>query len=288
LMKVKFDFIKYQACGNDFILKDERAGISVPDEKRPEIAKKLCDRHFGVGADGVLFVEKSEKADGRMRLFDREYREALMCGNGIRCVADYLYNELKKDRLFIDTKDGLKEILRVGENLYRVNMGRFRYLMKDVKKIFKGNFPEDEELLDKEMAFPGLGKVRASIVSTGEPHAVIFVEDIEKEDINKYGKSITGNFELFPYGVNTDLCQVIDDETIKVRTYEAGVYYETMACGTGATACAAVAYFTGRTKKNKVKVVTRGGEMTIEVGKDTLLMTGPAYPVFKGEMYVTL
>lgn len=287
-MKIKFKFTKYQACGNDFILKDERSGVSVPDEKKPEVVRRLCDRHFGVGADGVLFVEKSDKADGRMRLFDREHREALMCGNGIRCVADYLYNELKKDRLLIDTNDGLKEIFRVGENLYKVNMGRLRCLMKDVKKLFKGNFPDNEELLDKEMTFPGLGKVEVSIVSTGEPHAVIFVEDLEQADINKYGKSITENFKLFPYGVNTDLCQVVDDETIKLRTYEAGVYYETMACGTGATACAAVAYLTGRIRKNKVKAIARGGEMTIEVGKDAVLMTGSAYSVFKGEIYVTL
>ncbi|MHA1631552.1 MAG: diaminopimelate epimerase, partial [Candidatus Freyarchaeota archaeon] len=173
MKKVKFEFVKYQACGNDFILKDERAGISIPDEKRPEAVKKLCDRHFGIGADGVLFVEKSEKADGRMRLFDREYREALMCGNGIRCVADYLYNDLKKDKLLIDTNDGVKEINRVGENLYQVNMGKLRYIMKDVKKIFKGEFPDEESLLEKEMIFPRIGKVKVSIVSTGEPHAVI-------------------------------------------------------------------------------------------------------------------
>lgn len=285
MKKIKLEFIKYQACGNDFILKDERDGITIPDGKKPKLVKKLCDRNFGIGADGILFVEPSNRADAKMRLFDREDREALMCGNGIRCVADYLYNELKKDRLLIDTNDGVKEITRVDENLYKVNMGRLRYLMKEVKKLFRGNFPDNEKLLDKEISFPRLGKVRASIVSTGEPHTVIFIEDVEKEDVNKYGKNITKNFKLFPYGVNTDLCQIIDDETIKVRTYEAGVCYETMACGTGATACAAVAYLTGRVKKNKVKVIAHGGEMIIEVEKDAVLMTGPAYPVFNGEVY---
>ncbi len=287
-MRIKLKFTKYQACGNDFILKDERDGITIPDEKKPKLVKKLCDRHFGIGADGILFVEPSNRADAKMRLFDREDREALMCGNGIRCVADYLYNELKKDRLLIDTNDGVKEITRVDENLYKVNMGRLRYLMKEVKKLFKGSFPDNEKLLDKEITFPNLGKTRVSIVNSGDPHAVVFVKDIEKEDMDKYGKGITENFELFPYGVNTDLCQIIDDETIKVRTYEAGVCYETMACGTGATACAGVAYLTNRVKTNKINVIARGGEMTIEIGKNSLFMIGPAHRVFKGEMYAKI
>jgi len=288
LKKILFEFVKYQGCGNDFILKDERHGTAIPDEKKLKLVKKLCDRHFGIGADGILFVESSTRAYAKMRLFDNEYREAFMCGNGIRCVADYLYNELKRDRLLIDTNDGLKEIIRVGEGQYEVKMGRLRYVMKDVKSVFSGDFPDNEQLLDKEMTFPKLGKIRVSIVNSGDPHAVIFVKDVEKEDINRYGKSITENLELFPYGINTDLWQVVDGETIKVRTYESGVYYETLACGTGATACAGVAYLTNRVKTDKIKVIARGGEMTIEIGKDSLFLTGPASPVFKGEMHLEI
>jgi len=287
LKKVKFEFVKYQACGNDFILRDDRGGISIPEEKKPKIVRILCDRHFGVGADGVLFVEESKGAHGRMRLFCPDGQEAFMCGNGIRCVADYLYNDLKEDKLLIDTKDGVKKVLRIGENLYQVSMGKLRYTMKDLSKFFKGDFRNKEILLEKEMVFPDIGKLKISIVSTGEPHVVIFVKDLENEDISKYGNAIAKNFDMFPYGVNTNLCEVIDDKTVRVRTYESGAYYETMACGTGATACAAVAYFTGKVKNNKVEVITKGGRMVIEVSEDNLLMTGPAHLVFRGEIYLS-
>lgn len=286
--RVKFEFSKYQACGNDFILRDERNEMSIPDQKKPKIVRMLCDRHFGIGADGILFIEKSEIAHGKMRLFCPDGQEAFMCGNGIRCVADYLCNDLKKDKLLIDTNDGVKEVLRIDENLYQVSMGKLRYTMKDLSKFFKGTFRSDEILLEKAFIFPNIGRIEASIVSTGEPHVVIFVKDLENEDINKYGNAITKNVDMFPYSVNTDLCQVIDERTIKVRTYESGAYYETMACGTGATACAAVAYFTGKVKSNVVEVLTRGGKMTIKVSKDNLLMIGPAHLVFTGETYISL
>lgn len=288
MKKVEFKFVKYEACGNDFVLKDERHGIRVVEKEKPKLAKKLCNRHFGIGADGVIFAGFSEKADARMQLFDPEDREAFMCGNGIRCVADYLYNELKNDKLLIDTRDGLKKITRVGANLYRVNMGRLRFLMEDMKSFFKGDFSDDEKLLDKELVFPHLGKIRVSIVNSGEPHLVIFARDIETQDIIKYGKNITQNFELFPHGVSTDLCEVTDCGTIKVRTYEAGVYYETLACGTGATACAGVAYFTNRVKTRKIRTITNGGEMTIEIGEDSLFMTGAAHKVFDGKIYLEI
>ena len=143
LRKVKFRFTKYQACGNDFVLVDQRHGTNVFDKEKPIIAKKLCNRHFGIGADGVLFVKLSEKADAEMQLFDREDREAFMCGNGIRCIADYLYSKLTNDKMWIDTRDGLKEIARIGPNLYRVNMGKLRLRQPRWK------FPGKREMSEK-------------------------------------------------------------------------------------------------------------------------------------------
>ena len=121
-------------------------------------------------------------------------------------------------------------------------------------------------------------------MDSGELHVVIFVRDIETEDIIKYGKTITENFNLFPRGVCTDLCEIIDCDTIRVRTYEAGVYYETLACGTGATACAGAAYLTNRVTSRKIKAVANGGSMIIKIGEDSVSMTGPAHPVFEGEV----
>jgi len=165
-------------------------------------------------------------------------------------------------------------------------MGRLRYTMNEMKKLVNYNFPDDEKLLDKEIKIPNLGIIKVSIVNSGDPHAVIFVDDIDKVDINKYGKTITENKELFPLGINVDMCEIINKNAIKVRTYEAGVYRETLACGTGSTACAAVFCLTEKTKEDKIKVIVRGGELIIEVKKNTMFMTGPAVPVYKGEIEI--
>ncbi len=284
--KARFVFVKYQACGNDFILKDEEKE-KIPDKRKASLVKKLCNRNFGIGADGILYIESSNKADARMRLFDREDedQEALMCGNGVRCVADYVCRKLKKNKIKIETGDGVKEIIKTGEN-YTVDMGRLRYTMNEMKKLVNYNFPDDEKLLDKEIKIPNLGIIKVSIVNSGDPHAVIFVDDIDKVDINKYGKTITENKELFPLGINVDMCEIINKNAIKVRTYEAGVYRETLACGTGSTACAAVFCLTEKTKEDKIKVIVRGGELIIEVKKNTMFMTGPAVPVYKGEIEI--
>jgi diaminopimelate epimerase len=281
---MKFKFFKYQACGNDFIIRDELDCEPFPEEKRGALAKRLCQRNFGIGADGLIFIVPSKKADAKMRLFDRDGPEADMCGNGIRCVGAYLHRKWGKDKLFVETKDDIKEIFKMGED-YKVNMGPLRYKMRELREYFNYDFAPDEPLLDKVISFPGLGEVKVSVVNTGEPHAVIFTEDIEGVEMERYGRSITKNESIFPKFINVDLVQV-PGKDIKVRTYERGVFYETLACGTGATAAAGVAKLTGRINQDRIKVTTKGGEMVIEIRDLHMNMIGPAVFVYQGELEI--
>jgi len=280
---MNFEFTKYQACGNDFILRDEIDYAATPEEKRGRLANLLCQRNFYIGADGLIFIALSKVADAQMRLFDRDGPEADMCGNGLRCAAAYLCQKLGRNQLRIETNDGVKEIER-REDHYRVNMGRLRYQMDELRDYFLYDFPVGEPLLDKMILFPELGEIEASIVNTGEPHVVIFTDKLNQISLNSYGKNITHNRDLFPKNVNVDLVQVADGK-INIRTYERGVFQETLACGTGATAAAAVAHLTGRIDRSatQVTVITRGGEIIIDLG-EPLYMTGPATKVYQGEL----
>lgn len=282
---MNFEFTKYQACGNDFILRDETDHAAIPETARGRLAKLLCQRNFYIGADGLIFIVPSKVAVAQMRLFDRDGPEADMCGNGLRCAAAYLCWKLGRDQLRIETNDGIKEIERRNDH-YRVNMGRLRCRMDELRNYFVYDFPPCELLLDKMIPFPELGEIEVSIVNTGEPHAVIFTDELDRLSLERYGRNITHNRDLFPQCINVNLVQIAD-EKINIRTYERGVFKETLACGTGATAAAAVARLTGRIDRRaeKVNVIARGGEIIIEPG-EPLYMAGPATEVYHGELEV--
>jgi len=284
-MKIKF--LKYQACGNNFIIIDTKFAKGIPNKKRGELAKFLCDRHFGIGADDVLYLDPYSNGDTRLKIFEAQGPEADMCGNGIRCVAAYLCEKLNKNDLIIETNDGIKNIQKIGSK-YQVNMGRLRVKMKDMKKYFISKFSDDERLLNKTIDFPEIGEIDVSIVNSSEPHCVIFVDSVDKEDINKFGKNITENKKLFPYGINVNLVEVIGRNILKIRTYERGVFYETLACGTGATASAAVASILGKIKGNQIEVDVKGGKIEIEITEDALYMSGPALKVFEGVINIKI
>jgi diaminopimelate epimerase len=278
-----FRFVKYHGCGNDFIIKDETEGPVTPDSERSRVAKVLTDRHFEVGADGVIFVERAEGVDASMRLFEPAGNEADMCGNGIRCVAAFLSGKLGKPEVAILTRDGVKRIVRVGDN-YRVDMGVVRTSRKDLAKYVSDKGASDDSMLSFDLAFQGRS-VQGSIVNSGEPHIVLRTESVTNEDIVAVGKAVNDDRVRFPHGVNVNFVEVVDPHEIKVRTYERGVYDETLACGTGATACVAVSVMLGWVRQGPVYVVTKGGRMQIELREDgTALMLGPAQRVFEGRI----
>ena len=284
---MKINFHKFQACGNDFIIIDTEFSKNIIPKKRSELAKFLCNRNFGIGADDVLYLDASFTADIRLKIFESQGPEADMCGNGIRCVAAYLCEKLNKSELIVETNDGLKHIKKIGAK-YQVNMGKLRTKMKDLEKYFISDFPDDKLLLDNTINFSEIGEINVSIVNSSEPHCVIFVENVDMVNINKFGKNICENKKLFPYGINVNLVEVNEENTLKIRTYERGVFHETLACGTGATASAAVAYILGKIKENQIEVIVKGGKIKIEITKDNLYMIGPAMKVFDGVINIKM
>jgi diaminopimelate epimerase len=282
-MKYDFKFVKYQGCGNDFIIKDELEGPVTPDPDRSGLARELCDRHFKVGADGIIFIEKSKGLDGSMRLFEPAGNEADMCGNGLRCVAAYISNKLGKDTVDIMTRDGVKRVTSVrGE--YRANLGKVRTKLSDLKAYVVGELESRDGLLALPLRVCGRS-ILGNIVNSGEPHIVVRSEDVEREDVVSIGESVNKDRSRFPNGVNINMVQVAGRHEIKMRTYERGVYDETLACGTGATASAFVANYLKWVEPGIVTVHTVGGTLKIEIAKDgTAYMTGPAEAEYEGRL----
>lgn len=286
-MKVKFT--KMQACGNDFIVLD---GLSEPlelgDAELSSLARFMCDRHFGVGADGVLVLLPSTVADFRMRLFNADGSEGEMCGNGIRCAARYFIENVRRSQqVRVETLAGVftvERIVRNGRSYYAVDMGAPKLRAADVPIVWGD---PDSPVLDAPIDVPGLGVVRISAVNTGVPHAVVFVEGVDRLNVRELGRAIRSH-RLFPRGTNVDFAEIAGPNSIKVRTYERGVEDETLCCGTGATAVATVAALLNKVARDReVEVAFRGGSLLLRPvisGNriERVIMIGTAHYVFHG------
>lgn len=269
-------FTKMQGTGNDFIIIEDLCGKL--EDKQSEIAVKLCDRHFGVGADGILYVKKSDTADIKMVIVNSDGSEASMCGNGIRCFAKYAFeNKLVKnsDIMKIETGDGIKEAklnIKDGKvDNVTINMGKPSFNPKDIPAN------SDKEIINKEVSI-GNKKYFLNSVFMGVPHTVVFekIQDVDISDGSKIEK-----LDLFPQNTNVNFCEVINKDEIHVRTWERGAG-ATFACGTGCCASVAVAnrlQYVGK----KVNVKVPGGKLYIEIKDKGIFMTGPCEVSFKGE-----
>ena len=282
-------FTKMHGLGNDFILIDcmER---TLP---RPSnTSKKLCHRRFGIGADQVLLLHKSKIADFRMRIFNADGGEVEMCGNGIRCLTKYIWdNKLSsKKNLRIETLAGIITVERAG-NMVRVDMGEPVLEPERIPvNLSQKSKSEDSLLVTRHSSliidYPlriSDREFKITCVSMGNPHTIIFVKGIDNFPVNHYGPLIE-NHQLFPKRTNVEFIQVIDAGNIKLRVWERGSG-ETMACGTGASAGAVACHLKGLTGRD-IKVHLPGGELFIEwSGKDNhIYMTGPAVEVFSGDI----
>lgn len=262
-------FTKMHGNGNDFVLINEFNEIVVPETKKAEFARKICNRNFAVGADGVIFVQRSTIADAKFRFFNPDGSEAKMCGNGIRCFSRFLVEEgyAKMGKIRVETLAGVKE-LEVsfdGKWWVKVDMGKPEF---EFSKI-----PTKKEIWGTIFEFKGK-KYELYAVNTGVPHVVIFVEDLDF-DIIPIARAIRYS-ELFPEGTNVNFAK-FQNGKFYVRTYERGVENETLSCGTGSVAVVAVAKKLGIT--DRAEVITKGGILRIEVN-DTAFMTGGATRVF--------
>lgn len=286
-MNLRLDFVKYEGCGNDFIMVDELGGEQTTDELRSSLAVELCKRHTGVGADGLIFIEKASSADGSMRLFEPAGNEADMCGNGLRCVASYLNELTGKDELDVQTRDGIKHVSKRGE-VFTADMGVVRTRREHLRQYITDEGDGNDSMLDTITTVRG-EDMRASIVNSGEPHIVVFTDRLESVDVVMSGAELNNDRRRFPSGVNINFVQVDGPDRIRIRTYERGVYDETMACGTGATACAATYLLKDGRKDGAVEVTTRGGTLRIDLLADgRAAMTGPARRVFHGSVDIDL
>jgi diaminopimelate epimerase len=270
-------FSKMHGLGNDFILIDCRdAAPAVGNEEWGALSRRLCHRRFGVGADQVLLLYSSVAADFGMRIFNADGSEVEMCGNGIRCLARYIWDRglSAKDIIEVETAAGIIRPEKTGD-LVRVDMGE---PVLDGRRI-----PVDHDGLVKDFPLRILDReFYITCVSMGNPHAVIVVEDAARFEVAKYGPLIENN-RFFPNRTNVEFIQLLDRGKMRMRVWERGAG-ETMACGTGASAAVVAAAIKGLAER-RVTVLLNGGELVIEWKDDKhVYMTGPAVEVFEGRM----
>jgi len=271
-------FTKMHGTGNDFVIMDVRA-TSI-DQPTP-LARAICDRRRGVGADGLILIAHAEQAAARMHIYNADGSRAQMCGNGLRCVAKYLF-----DRRFatgasfaIETDDGVKtakcdieadKVVRV-----RIDVGKPRFEMTDSEVL-----PDGGEMIDREIDV-GPRPWTMTCVSMGNPHAVMFVDSLDSVALQVHGPAIEHHV-LFPQRINVHFVQVLDDANAKVLTWERGSG-ATQACGTGMSAVCAAGARTGRTRRRLTTFVP-GGRLDLEwTADDHMFLTGDAVEVFTGE-----
>lgn len=271
-------FTKMQGIGNDYVY----VNCFEEDIKTPsELSIAISDRHFGVGSDGLIMIMPSPIADARMRIFNADGSEAQMCGNGIRCVAKYLYEYgiKKSDRMTIETAAGLKTIelttVNGGVTQIKVEMG--------TPELLRNNIPmlgENKQVINEPLQVND-SVLYVTCVSMGNPHCITFVDDVDSIILDVTGKAIE-NHELFPERINAHFVQQISANKVKMRTWERGSG-ETLACGTGAVATGVACVLNNLTER-VINAQLPGGELTVEWTDDNkTFMTGPAEIVFTGQ-----
>lgn len=273
-------FTKMQGLGNDYVYVNcFREKIADPSR----LAVKISDRHFGVGSDGLILINPSDKADFEMEMYNADGSRGEMCGNGIRCVAKYVYDYGLTDQtsISVETLGGIKYLDLTVKNgkavLVKVDMGKPELSPEKIPVVSAG-----EEVVDEPIDVDGQN-YRMTCVSMGNPHAVVYVDcDVRNLPLEEIGPKFE-NHERFPNRVNTEFVRVLDRRTVEMRVWERGSG-ETLACGTGACAVAVSCVLNGLTE-DEVTVKLLGGDLQIKWDreKDTVFMTGPAEVVFDGE-----
>lgn len=275
-------FTKMQGIGNDYIY------VNCFEEQvvNPEqLSVRLSDRRFGIGGDGLILIMPSQIADFKMRIFNADGSEAMMCGNGTRCIGKYVYEHglTNKTHITLETNSGIKylELHCTGDRVtsVTVDMGKAILTPREI--------PVESDSQEPFVAKPvqvGDRLERLTCVSVGNPHAVVFCDRVEDLDLEKLGP-LFEHHAIFPDRVNTEFVRVIDDHTLQMRVWERGSG-ETLACGTGACATTVAAVLNGYCPQGEpILVMLRGGDLTITYQADgTVMMTGPAEEVFQGEI----
>jgi diaminopimelate epimerase len=288
---MKLNFTKMHGLGNDFIIIDNRKGRY---RKLKHASKNLCDRRFGIGADQLLVLTNSKKADFKMIIYNADGSEVEMCGNGIRCVAQYVWEKnLKRSPILsFETRAGIIRSQQSGDAI-KVDMGRPSLDPNKIPvRIGKNHGPSlaprsksgESRVFDPVINYPllvGETEFRGTCVSMGNPHTVIVAGDVDSVPLETVGPLLE-NHRLFPNRTNVEFIQILDKKNIRMRVWERGAG-ETMACGTGACASAVASFFLGLTER-RVKIHLPGGTLNINwsILDGHVYMTGPAVKVFEG------
>ena len=274
-------FTKMHGIGNDYVYVN---CFEETVENPEKVSEFISDRHFGIGSDGLVLIMPSEKADFRMRMFNADGSEGMMCGNATRCIGKYVYDNRMTDKteITLETKSGIKLLkLFVKDGLVdtvEVDMGEA--IIKPAEIPMKA---EGDSFIDKPIEVEGKN-YNITAVSMGNPHCVLFTAEIDSLELEKIGPSFE-NHPLFPERVNTEFCEIIDGNTLKMRVWERGSG-ETWACGTGACATAVASVLCGHCKRGEeITLMLRGGNLAITYREDGhVLMRGSATKVFDGEI----
>lgn len=276
-------FTKMQGIGNDYVYVNCFEETVADPERVSEI---ISDRHFGIGADGLVLIMPSDKADFRMRMFNADGSEGNMCGNATRCIGKFVYDNHLTDKtsITLETRSGIKKLTLYPENgkvkTVLVDMGKAVLKPADIPMNVSG-----DTFINKPITVDGK-EVFITAVSMGNPHAVTYVDDVDSLELERIGPSFE-NHPLFPERVNTEFIKILDESTMQMRVWERGSG-ETWACGTGACAATAASVLNGYFPHDKeITVKLRGGDLFITYKSDgTVLMRGPAETVFTGEIDV--
>lgn len=279
-------FTKMQGCGNDYVYVDG-AKEQIPQEKKAELVRRLSDRHFGIGGDGVIFINPSEEADFEMEMYNMDGSRSEMCGNGIRCVAKFVYDKGLTDKTNISIISGgtvryLELTVEDGKvSTVKVNMGAPILKAADIPVVSED---EDGQVIAGKIEVDG-EEYEMTCVSMGNPHAVVFMDDIENLEIEKIGPKFE-NHVRFPRRTNTEFVKVVSRDYVEMRVWERGTG-ETLACGTGTCATVVACILNGLTD-DEVTVKLLGGNLKIKWDREANLvyMTGPAVTVFEGEIEI--
>lgn len=273
-------FTKMHGAGNDYVYID---GFSETVSDPVALARKISDRNFGVGGDGLILILPSEQADVCMRMFNADGSEAEMCGNGVRCVAKYAYDHdlVNKTDITVETGNGVLPLELFTNDTgkvdrVRVNMGTPGLTRADLPMTG----PADEQVIDQELTVLDQ-TFRITCVSMGNPHCVIYVDEVANFPVERYGTAIE-NHPLFPQRTNVEFVEVLSAREVRQRTWERGSG-ETLACGTGASAVTVAGMLTGRTGPQLLNHLTGGDLEMAWDGQGEVYMTGPAEEVFTGD-----
>lgn len=261
---MKIPFFKYQGAGNDFVMIDDRSETFPQDNHQIE---SLCDRHFGIGSDGLILLQNDPNSDFKMVYFNSDGRQSTMCGNGGRCIVRFAHDlGLIQDATSFQAIDGLHEA----------------FLHPDAVELKMTNVSE-VQVYENHL-----------FLNTGSPHHVEFVENLEILDVKRMGKQIRYGSPYFDEGSNVNFVEINSENSLKIKTYERGVEDETLACGTGITAAAIAAFEAGKISTSEVKVSAVGGELNVKFeknnsgGYENVWLIGPAEFVFGGEIEVKI